>query len=120
VTDDHDGFTIESGGASDDGVVLSEAAIAVELGEIGEDCGDVIEGVWSGFGAGEENLLPGAEAGVSNLEEVFDTFFEFFNAGFEGLAFDGVGFFVGQLFEFGDSIFEVEHGFLPFFPAVGH
>lgn len=120
VTDDHDGFSIESGGASDDGVVLSEAAIAIEFGEIGEDCGGVIEGVGSGFGSGEENLLPGAEAGVSNLKEVFDALFEFFNAGFEGLAFDGVGFFVGQLFEFGDSIFKVEHGLFPLLPAVSH
>lgn len=100
VTDNHDRLSIESGRSADDGVVLSETAVAIEFGEVGEDGRDVIEGVGAGFCPGEKDLFPGAEARITNLEEVLDALFEFIDAGFESLTFDSVSFFVGELFEF--------------------
>lgn len=62
VSDDHNALSIQTGGPADDGVISAVAAVAIKLGEIGEDCLDVIEGIGSWLGAGEEDLFPGSES----------------------------------------------------------
>ena len=50
--------------AGDDGRVVGELPVAVELDEVGHEGLDVVEGVRAGRVAGDERLLPGGQARV--------------------------------------------------------
>ena len=59
LSDDHDRPMIEGGRAADDGMVVTEEPVAVQLEEVAEDRVDVIEGIGAVGMAGELDLLPG-------------------------------------------------------------
>jgi hypothetical protein len=78
--DDHHRFAIEKGGAADQGAVVVELAVAVELLETGADRLDVIEGVGALGVAGDLDFLPRREGGLN------------FALGGADFLFDGVDF----------------------------
>ncbi len=64
MPDDRYRLALVLGQAADDGVVVGEAAIAVQLVEAGEEALDVVEGVRPGRVARDEHALPRRQVGV--------------------------------------------------------
>ena len=64
MADDHDRLPLVAGGAGDDGVIVGEPAVAVQLDEIGEEPIDVVEHVGPARVARHEHALPGRELAV--------------------------------------------------------
>ena len=61
VADDHHRLALVAGGARDDGVIVGEAAVAVQLDEIGEEPLDVVEHVGPAGMARHQHALPGRQ-----------------------------------------------------------
>ena len=69
MADDHDRPVVESSEASDDGTVVAELAVSMELKKIPKEIADVIERAGSLGMPGELRALPGSQFTV---ERMFD------------------------------------------------
>jgi hypothetical protein len=63
MTDDHDRPAGQPGWSPDEGRIVREEAVAVQLDVLLEDRADVVQRVWPLRVAGELNSLPGRQAG---------------------------------------------------------
>ena len=64
MTDDADRLVLVEREAADDGVIVGEAAVAMQLVEAREQAGDVVERVGPRRMARDEHALPGRQARV--------------------------------------------------------
>jgi len=110
VADEHDFVAAESGEAAEEGLVIAELAVAVELAELAADHVDVVFEEGTLGVAGHLHGLPGTEVVVGFAEEggavgaqlakllgVIDLF-----GGLEGLKVPDLGF------ELGEGLFELQ------------
>ena len=70
----HHGGSAEPGEAADDGLVVAELAIALQLDEIREQPFDIVDKMRSLGVAGDLGLHPGIKAGVGFLPELLRLF----------------------------------------------
>jgi len=70
VSDHHAGIAVETRQATDDALVIGEVAIAMHLGEVGENFRDIVERVRAIGMARDLGDLPGREAAIDVLGQL--------------------------------------------------
>ena len=70
MTDDDYGLAADAGKATGHGLVVADAAIAVEFAEIGEGVGDIIQHEWPAGVAGDLDALPGRQVLIDGAARI--------------------------------------------------
>src|SRR5215470_17791581 len=61
VSDDEDLFAVEAGHTADDGRIVGETAVPMNLAPVGEDALHIVEGIWTLWMARHFSALPGVQ-----------------------------------------------------------